>query len=83
MLYEFEELRTLTIDHRWMGLILASDGVWDALSAEACWKTFADATRLSTELNEEDKMVQGLTEMIDACCCSTFWSDLHHGESQP
>ena len=73
VLYEFEEMRVLDMEQRWMGLILASDGVWDALPADACWKTFSDATGESPELEEEDKMMDGVTSMINACCDSPYW----------
>ena len=77
VLYEFEELRKMKIEPQWKGLIIASDGAWDALPPDAIWRSFSDSANASPAETEDERLAKGLQTMVEACCMSDYWTN--HG----
>jgi len=77
VLYEFEELRKMDIEPVWRGLIIASDGAWDALTPEAIWRSFSESSNASPAETEAERLTAGLQTMVETCCRSDYWSS--HG----
>lgn len=77
VLYEFEELRKMDVEPQWRGLVIASDGAWDALSPDAVWKSLSDASHGSSAEAEDERLAVGLQHMVESCCVSEYWTS--HG----
>ena len=51
---------TATIPNPAPGLIIASDGAWDALPPEAVWRSFTDSAKAAAGETEDEKVAAGL-----------------------
>lgn len=69
---DYGELRTLEIEEDWQGIIIASDGAWDALSPRQIWDHFWDTSQ-SYSGEASDRYREGLVKMVDECCDSEYW----------
>lgn len=67
----------MDIEDRWQGLIIASDGAWDALTPDAIWRSFSGASNSAVAESEDEKLTVGLQTMVEACCMSEYWTS--HG----